>query len=136
MGKYIFLLSLGAVALFGKWQAEGPTLIGVQGRMQWQNEARDASGERVWRDAKKYCASLELAGYYDWRLPHKAELKALHEAVANGEVALAHAEDDVYWSADVYRKLPINMWAIYWGNGHLFDQDRCDEAYVRCVRDR
>jgi len=42
--------------------------------------AREDNGEDIqWRDARKYCNNLTLAGYLDWRIPTGNELKKLYD---------------------------------------------------------
>ena len=45
------------------------------GRLMWQDEKQ---GFKVtWDEAQKYCKTLSLAGYKDWRLPTKVELLSI-----------------------------------------------------------
>jgi hypothetical protein len=129
----IFLLS---VTLWAGWQRSGGSVIDPSGKLQWEDDPAAQSRDSVWRDAKKYCASLDLDGFYDWRLPTRDELHALIDAVHAGEVTVNYSAMNAYWTSEINRKMPINAWAVFWGNGHTFDDDKCDEAHVRCVRNR
>ena len=132
--SYSVLLVSAALWSAG-WQRSGETVIDMVHALQWQDSAAAAEREGVWRDADKYCKSLELGGFYDWRLPTRKELQWLLEAQTVGRVELEHSVTSTYWNSEVCR-IPINAWALYWGNGYTSEADKCDDAHVRCVRDR
>lgn len=134
--KLFFLWLFAASLAWGAWERSGETVIDPSGKLQWADDRGAEERDTVWRDAKKYCANLELEGFYDWRLPTRKELQGLVAASLGEEVSFDHAAVSAYWTSEINRKMPINAWAVYWGNGHTFDTDRCDEAHVRCVRDR
>jgi len=134
--KSVLVLCIAVTFSWGAWQRSGETVIDTALKLQWHDNAAAEDRDTVWRDAKSYCANLELGGFNDWQLPTRDELLGLYKAVQSGEVKLDHAAISGYWTSEVNRKMPINAWAIYWGNGHVFDTDRCDEAHVRCVRYR
>ena len=134
--KQIALILSAVLGLYaGGWERSGETVIDTEHARQWQDSAPAKEREGVWRDADKYCKSLDLEGFYDWRLPTREELQTLLAAEKAGRVTLRYETGSVYWSADICR-IPINAWAVYWGSGHTFESDKCDEAHVRCVRDR
>jgi hypothetical protein len=134
----LFFLWFFAVSLCwaAQWERSGESVMDTAAGLQWHDDKNAESRDTVWRDAKSYCANLELEGFYDWRLPTRKELQGLASAVRSGEVQMTHAAMNAYWTSEIYKKMPINAWAVYWGNGHTFDTDRCDEAHVRCVRNR
>ena len=136
MKRIIFLTLTLSTLLWAGWQRSGETVIDTAGKLQWQDDVMAEGKDTVWKDAKGYCANLKLEGFNDWRLPTRVELEQLRKAASAKKVRLNHAATNAYWTSEIYRKLPINAWAVYWGNGHTFDTDRCDEAHVRCVRDR
>lgn len=127
---------MSVVWVWGAWTRSGDTVIDTVAHLQWDDDKQAEQRDTVWKDAKKYCAGLELGGFYDWRLPTRSELQGLVKAKLSAAVTLKHTALDAYWTSEINRENPINAWAVYWGNGHTFDTDRCDEAYVRCVRDR
>ena len=134
--KALFLIGIVVSLSWARWERSGETVIDTETNLQWADDRAAEERDTVWRDAKKYCAGLELGGFYDWRLPTRAELQGLVAAAHSGAVTFHHAAVNAYWTSEINKKLPINVWAVYWGNGHTFDTDRCDEAHVRCVRDR
>lgn len=125
-----------AVLVWGAYERSGETVIDTETNLQWEDSRQNEIRDTVWRDARKYCASLDLEGFHDWRLPTRAELQGLVEASNAGGVTLEHAVNNGYWTSEINRKMPINAFVVFWGNGHTYDTDRCDEEHVRCVRDR
>ncbi len=133
--KTVLFVLLLATGLFAGYERSGDTVIDTEAGLQWQDNAPAETNDRVWRDAHKYCLNLDLAGFHDWRLPTRKELLGLFEAAQAGKVVLKHAAMNAYWTSEICRR-PIDAWAVYWGNGHTFENDKCDEAHLRCVRDR
>jgi hypothetical protein len=134
--RIFFLLVFSAALSWGAWQRSGQSVIDTDTKLQWADDRGAEERDTVWRDAKKYCAGLELEGFYDWRLPTRSELQGLVKAAQSRAVTFNHAATSGYWTSEINKKMPINAWAVYWGNGHTYDTDRCDEAHVRGVRDR
>jgi hypothetical protein len=134
--KTVFLLLIVTSLAWGAWQRSGDSVIDTASKLQWQDDKDAQRRDTVWRDAKKFCAALDLEGFNDWRLPTRGELEGLVKANLAGAVILENTAMSAYWTSEINRKMPINAWAVYWGNGHMFDTDRCDEAHVRCVRNR
>lgn len=134
--KAILRVGFAVMFAWGAWlQAENTVVDTVTG-LQWQDSFDAQHKDTVWRDADKFCKALVLDGFDDWRLPTRAELRSLVSAVQANKVSLKHAVINGYWTSEAYEEDPINVWAVYTGNGHAYDADRCDEAHVRCVRDR
>ena len=134
--KTLMLLLVAATFAWGGWERSGDTVIDTEAKLQWADDRSSEERDTVWRDASKNCAALDLAGFNDWRLPTRSELQGLVKAVQSGAVTFNHAATEAYWTSEINTKMPINAWAVYWGNGHTFDTDRCDDAHFRCVRDR
>jgi len=134
--RALVLLAVTAALAWGAYERSGETVIDTQTKLQWQDDQAAERRDSVWRDAKKFCANLDLEGFHDWRLPTREELQTLVKASQSGALQFKHGAMNAYWTSEINRKYPINAWAVYWGNGHTFDTDRCDEEHVRCVRDR
>jgi len=108
-----FLLSFG-VPLSGEGEESNPsfkrfrdnddgTIADRDTGLMWQKE--DGKIPMKWETARRYCSSLRLAGYSDWRLPRVAELKALSEALSSSSgikedprVAPFQWSGSIYWS--------------------------------------
>ena len=134
--KKIWAVFLAAVSLlYGDWIAEGETWIDTETELQWQDTKVNADSQRVWRDARGFCANLSLGGHHDWSLPTRAQLLRLVELRRRLEKPLFRYEaDDSYWTNEV--DPPLDIWAVYVRNGHTYPEDRCETMHLRCVRRR
>lgn len=56
--------------------------------------ARDNGKDVSWKGAVKYCRDLRLAGYSDWRLATRAELRAIYDRNANAPGSAGPGKDD------------------------------------------
>ena len=68
--------------------------------LMWTKD--DKGSDIHWNGAKKYCWSLTLAGYSDWRLPTIEELEALHDPSVDGRYEIRrpfHLTDEKLWSS-------------------------------------
>lgn len=57
---------------------ENDTVIDRTTGLMWA--AKDNGEDIDWRDGKRYCESLNLGGYSDWRLPTPKEIDSLYDA--------------------------------------------------------
>jgi len=104
--------------------------------LMWQKQT--ASSEMNWYDAISYCNNLTLAGYSDWRLPTRDELKSIvdkNQAKAP-YINTAYFPDtntSVYWSTSVadYRDY---AWGILFRHGHGYEYRKSTAYFVRAVR--
>ncbi|MEJ2469330.1 MAG: DUF1566 domain-containing protein, partial [Campylobacterales bacterium] len=82
----LFLQLMAAVSLaWGAWERSGDTVIDSAAGLQWHDDRNAEEKDTVWRDAKSYCANLDLEGFYDWRLPTRGELQGLVAASLSKE---------------------------------------------------
>ena len=104
-------------------------------KLMWQdNETITAS----MHDAIKYCESLQLGGYTDWRLPNFLELYTLADAnlsdYALNSIFQSRGNKSQFWSSTI---VSYNH-SFGWDVNFLFPGDdwdfRSDEDSVRCVR--
>lgn len=88
-------------------------------------------------EALKYCQTLSLAGFSDWRLPNKEELKSLLDYTrkpVNIKYPFANTQEGRYWSST-----KANYNKAYYIDFDLGRYSRAKEIkayYVLCVRDR
>ena len=86
----------------------------------------DTSGDT----AKTYCKQLKLAGFNNWRLASKDELKNLYTQ----KHLLKNTISGWYWSSTNNEKISSRAWAIYLNNGDGYSDNKNTINYVRCVR--
>jgi len=80
--------------------------------------------------AVSYCENLNLAGFTNWRVPTKEELKKLYEQ----KHSLKNITSDWYWSSSSNETLEDRAWAIYLNNADGYSDYKNTLNYIRCVR--
>ena len=73
--------------------------------LMWQ---QSYSGGFSWPKALEYCENLELAGYFDWRLPSKNEL---HSIIEYGQLTEGDRQTPLHINANVF---PDTRTLNYW----------------------
>ncbi|MCT4614685.1 MAG: DUF1566 domain-containing protein [Marinifilaceae bacterium] len=91
---------------------------------------KDLDGNINWMRAKRFCRRLKAAGYEDWYLPSKSELKAIYE---NKEF-LGGFKYEWYWSSTQYTS--GSAWKINFENGEVQKHGMMGEYKVRCIREK
>jgi len=111
------------------------TVTDTRRKLMWQ---KDDNGEEVsFERAQKYCQSLRLGGYTDWRLPEPDERET---AVAIALMMPKHSRDvyarfDLYWSSGATTLLPFNYHPSYGKEVlRVYPARPDDRAFVRAVR--
>lgn len=113
------------------------SFIDKENHLQWQ-DSPDVEKEEKWAMSKKYCKTLHYLGYNDWRLPTIAELKTITDVVQHPKPGkkFEYGTEAGYWSSEEYEEDDLNAWAVYMQTAHLFWDDKCEDAYRRCVRNK
>ena len=107
------------------------------GRLMWQDEKQNFEG--TWEQAQEYCKLVNLAGYKDWRLPTRVELRSItdksrYDPALNTAFKYIADSDLRYWSQTIYADISSNAWVVdFWsGSDSWFDVSA--RNFVRCVR--
>lgn len=95
-----------------------------------------------WKKAVEYCEKINIAGYFDWRLPTVDELRSLFEFNnKKGCINKKYFPDTKsfqYWSCTEVKLSSKNAWLVEFPYGG-YDSYCCGEKtslfYVRAVRD-
>ena len=114
--------------------------------------ALTASPASPWPAADNFCATLDVGGHVDWRLPTLAELQNLHDPNAENSTRLPLALDDCCaWGSESFADLEAERKgglpdpsgppaAYYWG--FLFDggipyysNGNFADGFAMCARD-
>ncbi|MEA3521348.1 MAG: DUF1566 domain-containing protein [Campylobacterota bacterium] len=103
----------------------------------WQDDSGVSAQEYDQDEAKAYCESLELEGYYNWRLPSLEELFSLIDiskrspAVVDG---ISTCAKDYYWSSTIFASDNYSYWSIDFTTGKTKVFSPGTSLFVRCVR--
>lgn len=80
--------------------------------------------------ATTYCKKLSLAGFNDWSLPTKDQLKKLYK----DKKILKNVSPNWYWSSTNSKNNEKRAWSIYLNNGDGYSDFKNTINHVRCVR--
>jgi hypothetical protein len=104
-------------------------------RIMWQ---KDDNGEEVsFEGAQKYCRTLRLGGYTDWRLPKpdERETAVVTELMTRRHSRDVYARFDLYWSSDATTLIPFNYHPSYGKEvSRVYPATKDGRAFVRAVR--
>ena len=133
--KKIAVLILSCSFAFAGGQSG--SFIDTKHNLEWQDTAH-VEEEEKWAMSQSYCRSLNLLGHKDWRLPTIEELKTIIEIVRDPKEGrrFDYGTTQAYWTSQEDEEDDVNAWAIYMKTAHLFSNDKCDTANMRCVRSR
>jgi hypothetical protein len=133
----LLLLSQSPVAdSAGRFVDNGDgTVTDTRRHVMWQ---KDDNGEEVpFEGAQKYCQTLKLGGYTDWRLPEPGERETavVVELMMRRHSRDVYARFDLYWSSDATTLLPFNYHPSYGKEVlRVYPARQDNRAFVRAVR--
>ena len=103
----------------------------------WQNNSAVQESKKDWYDAKRYCESLVLSSYNNWRLPTIKELQTLVNTQKSKPAIkedFAFTASSYYWSSTERLNDPYNAWLVHFDYGYTDYSSTSGKNYVRCVR--
>jgi hypothetical protein len=92
------------------------TITDIKTGLIWQRVPR--SKAMNWQNAKTYCDNLKLAGFTDWRLPTRKEIRELIKTGVKPynewliKKGFRNIKSKYYWTSDVYKRLKNNVWSM------------------------
>ena len=113
------------------------TVTDNQTGLMW---AKDA-GKRWLEDAGAYCEALNLAGFPDWRLPTRRELRSLLD-LGNSQPApptghpFTGVPSGYYWGSTTRAFLTVDALLVYRRSGIEYSSGKTIRTYVWPVRGR
>jgi hypothetical protein len=95
-------------------------------------------GKINWKSALSYCEDLSLAGYSDWRLPNRRELRSIVEYTRWGPAMrdpfVCTAVSPYYWSSTTSLTRADYAYLVKFYNGVVGSSHKAVDHYVRAVR--
>jgi hypothetical protein len=113
---------------------EDGAILDTRTNLLWQqNPPKEGM---TWQEANKYCKSLTLAGYKDWRLPTFDELKTLINKKYNPTIdSIFKCVLSYYWSSSSYVFFPSYAWFVSFYDGYVDGGRKGNSYFVRAVRE-
>ena len=100
--------------------------------LMWQDDKVILTNRMDWINSKKYCESLRLLNYNDWRIPTIVELQDAFVMIrGNKKRGFDYNTDQYYWSNT---KEELKMYAFFSKTGKGYAEDKESEFFIRCVR--
>jgi len=108
--------------------------------LTWQ---KTYDSQKTWQQALAYCESLSYGGYSNWRLPSKKELLSLVNFGVASPVsdfpempaALPGPSPSLwFWTSSTSVGATSFAWYVDFYSGYVFNTNKPDVAYTRCVR--
>ena len=114
-----------------KFKHSSKVVLDTSTGLMWQKKTDGI--ERNWKDAKRYCESLELDGFKNWELPSKPVLSMM---TAKQNIFDEFKRGGWFWTSTPNRKKNGSAAMIgMWSKLHGFSPIR-DKYLVRCVRNK
>ena len=104
--------------------------------LMWQQGEPEST--MTWESAISYCEGLSLAGYTDWRLPNRKELRSIVDyslySPAIDTTYFPNTVSSDYWSSTTLASNTGHAWYIIFINGYGNGYSKSNAYYVRAVR--
>ena len=101
----------------------------------WQ---QSTGSQYSWESALSYCESLTLASNSDWRLPNIKELGSIvYHSLSYPTIdstAFPGTQSWFYWSSTTSLHQTSYAWSVHFGAGSVYNKNKSNNNYVRCVR--
>ncbi|KPA16471.1 secreted protein containing DUF1566 [Candidatus Magnetomorum sp. HK-1] len=113
------------------------TITDIETGLMWQIESKKTA-YFSWFSALEYCEELSLAGYSDWRLPNREELRSIVDYSKKAPAVFTMFKDntfsDFYWSSSTDFN-SIRAWGIDYYSGDTEMNDKSDWRFTEyCAR--
>ena len=132
--RSVILLSV----LFSFTFAETSMVKDPQTNLLWEDTPHVKEAKLTQPKAEKYCNTLKLGSFEDWRLPSIQELLTIVD-YKRIEPALPKAfsyieEESFYWTNTVVADESDAFWGVNFKRGASSKASEYYDRYVRCVR--
>jgi hypothetical protein len=106
--------------------------------LMWTRDANMA-GEKTWSEAISYCNNLNYAGYTDWRLPNKKELRSLvdysrYNPALPKNHPFTNMHSTPYWSSTTETSYTYNAFVVDMEVGDMLPSNKPSSWCVWPVR--
>ena len=136
--RYVRAVRGGQTGSFGPLVINGDDTVTDTGTgLTWQRQAPNT--QMNWKEALGYCENLYFAGYSDWRLPSREELRSIvnyekYDPAADTEYFPEISLFFYCWSSTTSANSEGLAWNVNFSNGDDGYDDKSSSRYVRAVR--
>ena len=113
------------------YDSSSNTVIDLATDLMWQK--KPDGNERNWKNAKRYCDSLDLKGFKNWELPSQPVLNMM---LSKKDIFDDYKKDGWYWTSTLNSKITLNRSAAMIGFKSKYNgfSPIKEKHLVRCVR--
>ena len=133
---YVRAVRGGQIETFDSLLINGDgTVTDIRTDLTWQQQVPSSTKE--WKEALSYCESLSLAGYSDWRLPTREELRSIVDYEKFNpatDTKYFPSTSSRYWCSSPVAYDPEGAWSMDFDYGRDYYSTRSYNSYVRAVR--
>ena len=135
IARYVRAVRGGQARSFSHLVINGDgTVTDASAGLMWQQVTANAM---TWEAAISYCEGLSFAGYTDWRLPNRKELRLIVDynkhTPAIDTTYFPNTVSSYYWSSTTTNTTRA-AWGIYFYYGYDYYDHMSSARYVRSVR--
>ncbi len=114
----------------------------VTGLLWEVKTAENANSNYRFAETEKFVQAInsqKLCGASNWKIPQIQELQGIVDysvPLPNSNIDVdffPNSTNQIYWSATPYTKNSADIWAIYFNDGRVFEQDKNTNAAIRLV---
>ena len=112
------------------------TVVNTTSHTMWQDDTNNTNTTLNYKDAMKYCDSLSIAGFSNWRLPSIKDLRNIVDTTRfNPSIypIFQNTTNKSYYSSSLYKTKYADV--IEFNNGIDGHINKTEKQYVRCIRD-
>lgn len=112
-------------------------IVACSNSLIWQDNKEALDIKKSFEEAKRYCSSLNLAGFSDWVLPNFHELDSItdeKEFAPSIKRGFKYVSKNLYWTSNSHADFPSTAWNISFNNGSISPSPESLKYSVRCVR--
>ncbi len=138
--SYREVLQQKDIPKFQRWKRSGNVVKDTKLGLIWQDNLEVKTVQRSWKEAKRYCQNLSLAGFTDWRLPSYDELLTIVDYDRYRPAIMPSFNNvayDFYWSSSKDISDTKYNHIVHFVDGFTYvAKISKSTSFVRCVRGR
>ena len=138
--KFFLFLFVSCICLMGSNLIKnGDFVIDRTNALMWEDTQQTVVNKVAQINSDKYCASLGLGGYSNWRVPSVEEYKFVVDRNIKDDVKIArefrHRLPVKYWTnKTTWRNFGLWAYYVYLKSATFYYDNKTYLKYIRCIR--